>query len=209
MIKKIFSILLLSILLVSCNINETSSDKDLSTIDSSPNVDNKVYSYIDVTVLDVENQLVCYDNIIAHLDFSSLKIDNIKVGQIYNIKVCDSDLKEDIYIIPDFFTPIYDATLVSEPEYKEDEKMVIFVNRKTYDVQYIEHESITLQSVYFPADTPIKNIIDEYDAKHSTIYTDHLNKMYSSLEGKLLTEDISLYSYYLYDEDNREMFEVH
>lgn len=209
MIKKIISILLLSFLLVSCNINETSSDKDLSTIDNSPSVDNKVYSYIDVTVLDAEKHYVCYDNVIAYLDLSSFGVENIKVGQIYKVKVCLEIGIPDDYVIPYNFPESYDATLVSEPEYKEDEKMVFFVNRENYGAENIEKVKINLESVYFPIDTPIKNIIDEYDVKHSTKYTNILNKMYTSLEGKLLTEDISLYSYYLYDEDNREMFEVH
>lgn len=206
MIRKLISLLLLSFLLVSCNVNGTSSEQSSSPEDNSVSVDDKVYSYIDVTVLDVKNQLVCYDNIIAHLDFSRLEIESIKVGQVYKIKVCDSDPKEDMYTIPDYFATIYEATLISEPEYKEDEKMVIFVNRETYDVKYVEREKIILESVCFPTNTPIKTIIDEYDEKHSNKYTDHLNKMYTSLEDKLLTEDISLYSYYLYDEDHREMF---
>ena len=206
MIRKLISLLLLSFLLVSCNVNGTSSEQSSSPEDNSVSVDDKVYSYIDVTVLDVKNQLVCYDNIIAHLDFSRLEIESIKVGQVYKIKVCDSDPKEDMYTIPDYFATIYEATLISEPEYKEDEKMVIFVNRETYDVEYVEREKIILESVCFPTNTPIKTIIDEYDEKHSNKYTDHLNKMYTSLEDKLLTEDISLYSYYLYDEDHREMF---
>lgn len=206
MIRKLISLLLLSFLLVSCNVNGTSSEQSSSPEDNSVSVDDKVYSYIDVIVLDVKNQLVCYDNIIAHLDFSRLEIESIKVGQVYKIKVCDSDPKEDMYTIPDYFATIYEATLISEPEYKEDEKMVIFVNRETYDVKYVEREKIILESVCFPTNTPIKTIIDEYDEKHSNKYTDHLNKMYTSLEDKLLTEDISLYSYYLYDEDHREMF---
>lgn len=206
MIRKLISLLLLSFLLVSCNVNGTSSEQSSSPEDNSVSVDDKVYSYIDVTVLDVKNQLVSYDNIIAHLDFSRLEIESIKVGQVYKIKVCDSDPKEDMYTIPDYFATIYEATLISEPEYKEDEKMVIFVNRETYDVEYVEREKIILESVCFPINTPIKTIIDEYDEKHSNKYTDHLNKMYTSLEDKLLTEDISLYSYYLYDEDHREMF---
>lgn len=206
MIRKLISLLLLSFLLVSCNVNGTSSEQSSSPEDNSVSVDDKVYSYIDVIVLDVKNQLVCYDNIIAHLDFSRLEIESIKVGQVYKIKVCDSDPKEDMYTIPDYFATIYEATLISEPEYKEDEKMVIFVNRETYDVEYVEREKIILESVCFPTNTPIKTIIDEYDEKHSNKYTDHLNKMYTSLEDKLLTEDISLYSYYLYDEDHREMF---
>ena len=206
MIRKLISLLLLSFLLVSCNVNGTSSEQSSSPEDNSVSVEDKVYSYIDVIVLDVKNQLVCYDNIIAHLDFSRLEIESIKVGQVYKIKVCDSDPKEDMYTIPDYFATIYEATLISEPEYKEDEKMVIFVNRETYDVECVEREKIILESVCFPTNTPIKTIIDEYDEKHSNKYTDHLNKMYTSLEDKLLTEDISLYSYYLYDEDHREMF---
>ena len=206
MIRKLISLLLLSFLLVSCNVNGTSSEQSSSPEDNSVSVDDKVYSYIDVIVLDVKNQLVCYDNIIAHLDFSRLEIESIKVGQVYKIKVCDSDPKEDMYTIPDYFATIYEATLISEPKYKEDEKMVIFVNRETYDVECVEREKIILESVCFPTNTPIKTIIDEYDEKHSNKYTDHLNKMYTSLEDKLLTEDISLYSYYLYDEDHREMF---
>ena len=88
-------------------------------------------------------------------DFS-LEIESIKVGQVYKIKVCDSDPKEDMYTIPDYFATIYEATLISEPEYKEDEKMVIFVNRETYDVEYVEREKIILESVCFPTNTPIK-----------------------------------------------------
>lgn len=198
--KKIMFLTMLSgFLLVGCsnNVNNSSNNNSSDTSTTS----NENYQSINVTVLDETDGLVAYDNKIAKIDLDKYFKDSmVNVGQIYQLKI---DTSNTYSTVVQELNNIHEIKLISSPEVKENEKLVLFVNRKNYEVTDVENQEITIESMYFPTNTLLETIVNEYDSKHSTKYTTSLNKMYESLKDLTLTKDMSLYSYYLFSESSR------
>ena len=201
--KIMLSTLLFGLMLTGCN-NMTDSSSGNNS-DSSTSIKDSSSSTIDqqkainVTILDEKEGLVAYENNIEKIDFKKYLQNNVSVGQVYKVNVSLNNTRQDSSSINDFNMDIKDIELISSPSIQEGKKLVQFVNREKYDVSDITKEKITIDTVYFPVNTSLKTIIDEYNTKDSTKYTTTLNKLDTSLDGKTLTSDMSLYSYYLFN----------